>query len=820
MIRTMLSPFLKKFVGLFISMIFVSMLSIGLLTAFASTISNLQSTFRDYLKSNGDVNAVASIGITKISDLSDITSVEGIEAVEYRLTMNAYLKKSDGRTITTRVHTFKDDNSSLFNRYILESCDKSEDKINVSVVRKFAVNNGFRPGDSVKIGFFNTYVDFYINEIIEAPEAIQARANTYVWSDNTDFGYVYVSESELNKAVDMLTVLLEQKINESETFAQYYEEIVQSAGVTFPDIVHQEFVERGYTTAFTNELLIKGKEGYTEEEVAYYAKYYLNEKGVSVKEVTENHKMYYYMYIENAIRQLRVAAIFLPVFFYAVTMVVIGLFMNQIIKSMTPQIGVMMSIGVGKTDIISIFVVFSLLMSAIAGALGVGIGYLLNYLLAKVMIRVYSIPIIPFNVNPWITVLAVVALMAFAELATLLSCRAIFKITPKDATISNEAKRRKLSPRLERFIERSPMNIKLAVNSIAQNPKRFFVSVFSIFASFVIILLSLFFYVAKTELVHQTVDVRLSFDAQVYMPSVATQETIDTVKGYSGVTEFLDCYYTYTEVSTLSGDKRSYLEILAYDHTVENDLVVIPSADGKSTQKIPGKGLTLPHTVAKALGVGKGSVVLVNGVPVKVVGISKQYAHPITYVSKAQFEAMHLEQYVSSFLVKVSDEDAFLSFMSEQNASLTVFTKSLKKDLTDTFNSIDIFIYILIGFSLGMGFIILTIMGQNALLEQKRQISVMRAIGFTVGNISNLWTMQSVSQLLLSSIFAIPAGFGAAALLFKMASGVTQTYPLLFDVPFVLFAFAFILFIIVGSHVIAMLTIKKWNLADNTRCRE
>ena len=52
MIRTMLKPFLKKFLGLFISMAFVSMLAIGLLTAFASTIYNLKTTFRAYMESN------------------------------------------------------------------------------------------------------------------------------------------------------------------------------------------------------------------------------------------------------------------------------------------------------------------------------------------------------------------------------------------------------------------------------------------------------------------------------------------------------------------------------------------------------------------------------------------------------------------------------------------------------------------------------------------------------------------------------------------------------------------------------------------------
>ena len=80
--------------------------------------------------------------------------------------------------------------------------------------------------------------------------------------------------------------------------------------------------------------------------------------------------------------------------------------------------------------------------------------------------------------------------------------------------------------------------------------------------------------------------------------------------------------------------------------------------------------------------------------------------------------------------------------------------------------------------------------------------------------------MQSVSQLLLSTIFALPIGSVAAMILFKISSSPQQTYPFIFNVPVVLFAFAFIFVIIFATHVISMLTVRHWNLADNTRSRE
>ncbi len=819
MLGMMLKPFFKKFIGIFFSMSFVATLAIGLLVSFASSNYNLRTAFKSYLEDYEDVDSVVSYNFAEKETTADVVNVEGVDSVEYRVATDLYLQKENGRTITSRVLTFKDDGTSLFNRYVVEKLNPLADKLNVSIVRKFAKNNDLKVGDTIKLGYFDFFLEFYINEIIECPEAIQVRANNYVWSDNTDFGYVYIAESELNKAVYELATLLETKLTENEAFRAIYNRVVNAVGSTFPDLVQQVFDRGNYTAKYANQMLVKAKEGYTQEEVTSNVKNYFASKRIGVKSAIENHNMFYYIYMESAIKQVSVATVFLPVFFFSVTMIVVGLFTNQIIKAMTPQIGVMMSIGVGKMDIISLFLMFSLIMSFVAGLLGSIVGFGLNVLLASTMIEVYSLPTIPFSANVVIVITSILALAVFSQITTLISCQRIFKITPKDATISNEAARRNLPEGLKNLIESAPMNLKLSLNAIAQNPRRFFVSTFSIFASFIIIILSLFFGVSKTELMHQTLDVRWVFDAQVYMTDVADNDLINDVKSNDSVKDFLDCYYTYAEITTFDGKESTFLECLAYDETVESNLVVIPEESGRGNLKIQKNGVILPKTTAEQLGVKKGDTVVINGVPAMISDISTQYFHPLTYMSKYQMDAIGVD-YISTFLVNVNDENAFLDYMSKKNASLTVFTEALRKDVEATYNSIDVFIYILIGFSLFMGFIILSIMSQNALLEQKRQLSVLRLIGFRIMDVSHIWTIESITHLVLASLFAIPLGTLAALILFKLSSSITLVYPLIFDFIMVLFTFLFILAIIVTSHLISMFSIYRWNLADNTRSRE
>ena len=111
-------------------------------------------------------------------------------------------------------------------------------------------------------------------------------------------------------------------------------------------------------------------------------------------------------------------------------------------------------------------------------------------------------------------------------------------------------------------------------------------------------------------------------------------------------------------------------------------------------------------------------------------------------------------------------------------------------------------------------------MTQNALLEQQRSLSVLRAIGFRTIEISNMWMVQSLLQLLISNIFAVPTALLTANLLFNSASSATQKYPFVFNPISMSLCFVFILLVIGIAHLIAMFTISKWNLADNTRSRE
>ena len=827
MIKAMLKPFFKRFFGLFISMVFVSVLSVGLLCCFGSCIIDVRNNYETFVAEYEDVDEQVAIGFTKRDNLAPVNELAEVKKMDSRIVIDCYLYKSKEKTIVSRVFSYNEETNTIFKRYVVEKVAPSTEYVNISVAKKFAENNDFKIGQTIELGVYDMHMPFYISELVETPEGIYPRANNYIWSDNFDFGYIYADEVELNKGLVTLAKKILDRVASDEEFKKYYEAAKEITGITIPDL--SELVDlaldgKNYVSMYANQILIKNAEGQNEDAVLDKVKQVLKDNGVEVNEKGSLTKSYlpHIAYMEHALEQVQVASIFLPVFFYSVTMIVVGLFINQIIKAMTPQIGVFMSIGIDNNEVVGLFMIFTIIMALVSGLIGAPVGYLLTIMIARIMKNTYHIPTIAPGINVLVTVGAIVGLLIFVVFTTFLATRAIFIITPKDATISNESKRKRLPKAIEKFIDKAPMNIKLGTNSICQNPRRFFVSSFSIFASLVLILLSTLFLVSKEEMIDQSVNRRLNYDCQIYLTSKVETDFLNDFRLQSFVRDnsVQDCYYTYLKVD-LDNKDDVYLECLAVNEG-QNPLINIPDSKGHGALSVPKEGIILPKSSADKLNVKKGDSISINNVKIEVTDISYQYFHPITYLSKPQMDALGVE-YVSSFIMNVHEgktQDLMNYLTGNMNQCLVVYTSSLSKDLHGIFDALNVMIFIMVGFSVGMAFIILVIMSQNALMEQQRQLTIFRAIGFRILDISNIWTLQSVGQLLISSLFGVPAGALAIYILLRLCSSSSQIYPFIFSWPTIFIAIGFILLVIIATHMISMISIRAWNIADNTRSRE
>ena len=200
MIKKMILPLLKKFIGIFISMIFVSVLAISLLSGEASSIYNLSESYKEYKSDYKSMDIMISTDSFNRGDM-DISNVEGIEEYIYRYTLDIYFGYTNSgyeKIIYSRIYTYNDEDP-LIKRYSYSKGTFNEYYLNISLAKKFADLNHLK---------INDYIYFYINgikipaniyELVDAPETLYVSSNKYIWQDNKDFGYMYINHSELER---------------------------------------------------------------------------------------------------------------------------------------------------------------------------------------------------------------------------------------------------------------------------------------------------------------------------------------------------------------------------------------------------------------------------------------------------------------------------------------------------------------------------------------------------------------------------------------------------------------------------------------------
>ena len=813
MVKTYLKPLFKRHFGLFASMAAVSMLAISLMVSFITSIANLGDAIKDYRDEYGSADGVIETSLIQREELQNLTSLPEVADAQGRIVTYAMIEKPDKRVITSRVLSYHD-NDEIYKLYY-ESKAELSTPVDLCMETVYARNNGFNVGDVVRIGYFGFYIDCRVGALVKTPESMYIRAEDFIWSDNIDFGYVYLNEALMGDILMQVKYKIEEKIAENPEYEAIYEELMKTLGPSLPDI---RTIGNDFVAKMANQILLKAAPGVEEQALIDSVSLALKNQSITVTGSKLGSETPAVVYMNRCTAQLQVAAVFLPVFFFGVALLVIALFINQILKSMTAEIGTMVSIGVAPSSITGLFSVFILIMSAVAIVFGFAIGYgLLSYLLTT-FLSIYNLPAISFGLPWYVVVMAIVLTVGVGQAAVAICSSLIYRITPKDAMLSNETKRKPLPQGIQKVIEKLPTVYYIGVNSMLQNKRRFFVSVFSMIAAFMLVALTTNFLVSKGELIGQTMSYRMAYDVQTYVTGELSEDFETRLKNEPSVVLYEVVDYTYLPVIKPDG-KLYHLQSMGVG-TDRTDLVVIPDSTGKGNMEVPNQGIILAELDATALGVSVGDSVKINGRDLEIKGISRQYTNGVSYVSHETMQSLGVLQAVS-ILAKVSDENAYSAFIQDEGImAISVFTSKLYQDFNSRLKGADVMVYILIGFAFVMGFAILAIMSQNALMEQKKPLSIMRAIGFNLMRISNLWTLQSISQLLAATIIAFPASIGATIALFSMASSSSQVYPFIFSFPVYAMAFGFVLLIIVLTHLIAMRSIAKWNLADNTRTRE
>ena len=767
MVRILLLPLMKKFRKLIFSMIGVSFLGIALLVGLSGAYMSLESSMNHYVQDYHYADIVLTTGQADSFLRNDLSSLEGVYQVDCRLIADVPVRLQGGRMLSLCAVSYGIRDFQEF--YVWEKCENA-DYPNVALAFSFAENNGIHAGDLMEVKIDGEYETVCIGSIVTRPELLGAGRDDYSWGENADFGYFFVPE---NYAFG------------TELYGQ------------------------------CNQFLIRTENWADRDSVLSSACDCLLRAGVDVKNSFSYPDSPVQACIDINLQPLWALSIYVPSLFFASMIAVIWLFLSQIIRQCRREIGILRALGFEQRRIRLLFCLITLIITLIACIIGIGVGYVLLHFTTRMYGNYFPLPQIYYIFSRKHMILAIIITLLAGQLAAFLGTLQLSSIMPSEA-MSREAPSIRHTPQaVQKLLGRASASLKFGITSIFRSGKRFVFSIVCIAVSMMLILASIAFHVSKNHLLSQIYDQRIHYDAQIFLDSAPTQELLSGIAAQNSVSDVE--VLTYISATVTANGRTADATFSA----PADDTALLTVCDRQEQPiPIPRQGVILERHLARELNLDVGDTVSVNGIGLEITALSDQSVNRIQYVSPQTMSRLgQPDQY--TVICHTTDEEGLLRYVSGLDGYLyTNFTDVMHRANAETFGLYSLGVYILIGFSVFLGFLIIYNTTQTNLLEQKKELSVLRSLGFHVREISRIWLVQTAIQFLFACAIGLSAGTVLAKYALAQMSLKNREYSFVHDPMQFVLTVCIVLTYILISHFAAMRSIRKWNIVENVKEKE
>ncbi len=877
--RRMLFPIIKKYLKLLISIMLVSAMGCSIMTGLSSAYVSLEGSLNDYVTDYNYPDAVITTDITNRKNVSKLTAFDSVSKVNARLFGDSYIQSKEGRYLSVRFFTFNSDDEQKFHFW---SKKDSGNKDFIYLEYNYAKDNNVTAGDTISFRLDQEYRDYFVAGIVSMPETLSVQPTDDAFGSNADFGYAYAPLSLLNKEYELWYEKesdelekrqseLDKKLNDAkstlsqskskldedkellsekqaqllETYDETESEKLQSEIDKLENTVNEEkekyqkdrdqilsSLENEQEELEDDRNDLENSESY--DVLCDQFLIYFNEGAdkkselEKLKNVLEHDKISVlssFTYEDSAVKKridvnlepIETMSIFMPMIFFIIILIVVFMFMSLIIKQSRREIGILRALGFSKTSIKLTFCGVNLIVSVFSILLGTLVGYLLMRYVGDYYTAFFPLPDFTYSFNSGMYILSAVLTIITGQISTLISTGTISRILPSEA-MSRPAPETAELPRLVEKITAgtSPMT-KFSITTMLRNKGRFIFSVICISASVMMIFSSLAFITSKNYLLHQLYDERINYDCQIFFKEDPTDEFIKELNDLEFVTQVHRLPYYKADISYGKNSKSAVINAIDSN----NDLVGVYDLNDTKLD-IPESGIVLERHLAQELGAGKGDTVKIDGKEFKIAELSDQCISRVQYVSTETAKKLG-DSTFGSVICKISekDEQKLQEFLTKNNSYLySVFTRLSYQSNEKIFKTYDLAAWIIIGFAIVIGLVIVINTAQTNLLEKKRELCVLRTLGFRHGEISLKWFVQSIFQFVFSCLIGLPSGvYIAKTALFRLS---TEGREYVFANSFSEYVFTVLLVLlyIIVSHFIAMNSMKRWDLVESVKDKE
>ena len=511
-------------------------------------------------------------------------------------------------------------------------------------------------------------------------------------------------------------------------------------------------------------------------------------------------------------------SIFMPMIFFVVVLIVVFLFMSLLIRQCRREIGILRALGFTQGSIRALYCGIDLLVSILAVAIGTVIGLWLNRFMGKYFEDFFPLPNYTYVVDAFRLILSAVLTILVGQLATLIGTTVIGRIQPSEAMSRVTPGSAKVPRLVEALTKKTSPFVKFCIVSLVRNKGRFLFSVICLAASVMMIFSSFTFITSKNAILRQMFEERIHYDCQVFLTKAPNDELLTELDDLPYVHDAQGMRY-YTEDITFGDKKETSVSVNAIQE--ETELLSVYGASGKPVF-VPHEGIILEKHLAEKLGAKVGDTVQVGETPLTVVDISDQNVSRFQYISLHQAEALEGDALGAVICrIDAEDEQKLLEYLTGRTDYLySVFTRVLQASNAKTFATYDMAALIIILFAIVIGLVIVVNTAQTNLLEQKKELCILRTLGFQHSELSRNWFAQSLLHFVCSCVVGLPIGGVLARIALRQLATSGREYPYVNGVMEYLLTAGLVFAYIVVSHLISMHTLRKWDIVESVKDKE
>jgi len=787
---------------------FVVLLGVAMFIASYAAYENLDSSYEGTYERLSMADYWISVDYIPQRAAIEMDEIPGVVA-EGRIVgdVSLDLAKESGERVAGRVISLPQERHPEVNDVQVESGSyfSSQAGREVLVEKHLAEHHGLKPGDWLTIKREDSKARFKIAGIVTSPEYIWVAKNAQepMPSPRT-FGVLFMTQSTMESLFGMSGLVNEINLAvEPKT----------DRGVVLEEV--RQILRKNHINRMTSK----------DEPVSIRTRKIDVIKGVRTAYMVERKDHLGNRLLKMDVEGFQQLAVLFPVLFLSMACLAIYVLLNRLVESQRVQIGLMRALGYGKRQVVLHYLGFAFIVGAAGSVLGAVLGITLANALTAEYAAQLALPFVVIEPHWGVVAVGMAIGIVMPISAGLFPAWATTRMHPAEAMrpAAPAAGHRTLVETLLPFLSRLPYVLKLPMRNVFRNPRRTFFMATGVASAITLVLVSMSFVDAMESMLDTQFEKIQNFDARVIFQgtgAAATASYISHLEGIQQTEAILEVPYRVRH-----GEKVADTSIMGLPEGSSMYNLLRP--DGSPTS-VKQDGILLGLSLKKKLGAEIGDMLQLEPV-VGTIGDTEKRLEGFVNMPMGDRAFMPLRDTQRLLRAPGTATGVLLNFDGEPSAKLLKrlydlpetasieFAGETRRFLDEMMGLFWAFIGVMLSMGAALGMAIIFNGVTVNVLERRREIAIMRAIGMSRTRLGLILTLENLAIGCLGVLIGIPLGhYLAVAYMAQFETDIMSMSAVIFPRSYIIAALA-ALVILVVSQIPAIRQIYRLSLATATK---